>query len=73
MSRLRIYQDRNKEWRWTLFAKNGKKLANGGESYKRRRDLLKIVAMLFPWFRVRTKTLERAVNTATQETYWELS
>lgn len=29
------------EWRWRIVAANGRKLANGGESYKRRIDCVK--------------------------------
>lgn len=32
------YQDRDKEWRWTLFASNGKKIADSGEGYKNEAD-----------------------------------
>lgn len=28
------------EWRWRIVAANGRKLCNGGESYKRKRDAL---------------------------------
>lgn len=69
MSQLRVYKDRKKEWRWTLIHSNGRKLANGGEGYKHRRDLLKVVAGLFPWYRVKSKALERA----TDKTYWALT
>ena len=36
--RLRFYRDRKKQWRWTLVAPNGRKLANAGEGYARRVD-----------------------------------
>jgi uncharacterized protein YegP (UPF0339 family) len=28
------YQDKAKEWRWTLFSSNGNKIADSGEGYK---------------------------------------
>ena len=31
-----IYKDHLGEWRWTLRAKNGKKIADCGEGYKRK-------------------------------------
>lgn len=36
---LRIYRDKKRQFRWTLIASNGRKLANGGEGYKRVSDL----------------------------------
>lgn len=48
---LKIYKDRHKQYRWTLYAANGRKLANGGEAYRRRIDCTKIVMKLFPWWR----------------------
>lgn len=30
-----FYQDRKKEWRWRILARNGKIIADSGESYKR--------------------------------------
>ena len=50
MTRLHVYKDRKGEWRWTLFAQNGKKLANSGEGYKRRSYCTKIAKRIFPWF-----------------------
>jgi uncharacterized protein YegP (UPF0339 family) len=41
--RLNRYRSRG-EWRWRLFAPNGKKIANGGESYKRLAGLNKGLA-----------------------------
>jgi len=28
-----MYRDANDQWRWTLYAANGKKIANSGEGY----------------------------------------
>lgn len=50
MYRLHFYRDRQKNWRWTLFAKNGKKVACAGEGYKRRCDCKAITKKIFPWF-----------------------
>lgn len=49
MTRLRFYKDRKGEWRWTLVAGNGKKLANSGEGYKRRAYAKKIARRIFQW------------------------
>lgn len=40
--KLRIYRSRgSKEFRWTLISPNGKKFANGGESFIRKDHLIK--------------------------------
>lgn len=36
--------------RWRFKAANGRILAHGGESYKRRRDMIKALAVVFPEF-----------------------
>jgi uncharacterized protein len=33
--KFEIYKDKRKEWRWRLKARNGRKVANSGEGYKR--------------------------------------
>lgn len=40
---FRVYRDRKKEWRWALVARNGRKIANGGEGYQRRGACIKAV------------------------------
>ena len=35
MTHIRFYRDKKKEWRWSVTASNGKKLADSGEGYKR--------------------------------------
>jgi len=35
-----IYKDASGEWRWTLYAANSKKIANGGEGYKNKADCI---------------------------------
>jgi uncharacterized protein YegP (UPF0339 family) len=32
------YLDRNREWRWRIVARNGRKIAASSEAYKRKRD-----------------------------------
>lgn len=48
MTRLHIYRDRKHEWRWTLFAANGKKIACSGEGYKRIGACRRVALKLFP-------------------------
>jgi uncharacterized protein YegP (UPF0339 family) len=33
-----IYRDVRNEWRWTLYAINGRKIADGAEGYRNRAD-----------------------------------
>lgn len=35
-----IYKDKNHQWRWRLRAKNGRIIADSGESYTRKSDLM---------------------------------
>lgn len=35
-----VYKDKNHQWRWRLRAKNGRIVADSGESYTRKSDLL---------------------------------
>ncbi len=44
--KFRIFKDRKKEWRWTLHARNGKKIATAGEGYKRRTQCTKMIAKI---------------------------
>lgn len=44
---VRLYRDRKKEWRWTLYAANGRKVAATGEGYKRRAHAIKMITQLF--------------------------
>lgn len=34
--KFEMYRDNKKEWRWTLFARNGRIVADSGEGYKNR-------------------------------------
>ena len=40
------YLDANSEWRWTLFADNGRKIANSGEGYKNYSDCLHAINLV---------------------------
>lgn len=33
-----VYLDVNRQWRWTLYAANGRKIANSGEGYLNQND-----------------------------------
>jgi uncharacterized protein YegP (UPF0339 family) len=35
-----LYKDTASQWRWTLYAANNRKIANGGESYHNKQDAL---------------------------------
>lgn len=37
------YRDNRGEWRWRLWAKNGRVIADSAESYKRRADMAKMI------------------------------
>lgn len=41
-----IFQDRKGEWRWTLVARNGRKVADSGEGYKRKQTAINAVGRL---------------------------
>ena len=46
-----VYQDGRGEWRWQICARNGKIIADSGESYKRRGDCVRMckrINMTFP-------------------------
>lgn len=51
------YRDRKKEWRWRIVARNGRKLAHGGEGYKRQADMNKALRQLRQGF-VNSVTLD---------------
>ncbi len=38
LGRVQFYRDRTRQWRWRVFARNGRELANSGEGYRRLRD-----------------------------------
>ncbi len=35
-----VYKDKSDEWRWTLYAVNGRKIADSGEGYNNKTDCL---------------------------------
>lgn len=39
--KFKIYKDKKGEFRWSLIASNGKKIADSAESYKRKRGCLR--------------------------------
>lgn len=39
--KLKIYQDKAGEWRWRLVAANGRKVADSGEGYTRKADVIR--------------------------------
>jgi uncharacterized protein len=45
-SRLEIYKDRKKEYRWRIVAANGKKLAMASEGYKNKKDMMKALTIV---------------------------
>jgi uncharacterized protein YegP (UPF0339 family) len=50
-----IWQDVNKEWRWTLWSRNGKKIATVGEGYARKSQALRMCAKINPNIRVKVQ------------------
>ena len=41
-----IYKDSRKEWRWTLKAKNGRKIADCGEGYRSKSQVSKMIGKI---------------------------
>lgn len=46
--RMRFYRDRSKQWRWVVISRNGRKVANCGEGYRRYAACRRIAQKLFP-------------------------
>ncbi len=44
--KFRIYKDKNKEHRWTLYARNGRIIADSSEGYKRKSAVSKAIAKI---------------------------
>ena len=61
---LLIYRDDKKQFRWTLIARNGRKLANGGEGYQRRRSLDQAICLLHGIVWAKEKNLGDEVRVA---------
>lgn len=45
---LVVHRGRKREWLWTLYAANGRKIATTGESHKNRAHAVKMARALFP-------------------------
>lgn len=45
--KVKVYKDRKGEWRWRLTHRNGNKIANSGEGYKRRDAARRAFASIF--------------------------
>lgn len=43
---FKLYIDANSQWRWTLIAANGRKIANSGEGYWNRSDCISAVNLV---------------------------
>ena len=41
-----VYQTTDGEWRWRLWSRNGRIVADSGEGYKRRRDAMRMCERL---------------------------
>lgn len=41
-----LYLDINKQWRWTLYANNNRKIANSGEGYVNKADCQAAIALV---------------------------
>lgn len=44
--RIVCYKDKSGEWRWSMYARNGKIIADSAESYKRRRSCVRMAAKI---------------------------
>ena len=43
---FKLYMDQLRQWRWTLFAGNHRKVADSGEGYHNETDCLKAVGLV---------------------------
>ncbi len=41
-----MYPDSSKQWRWTLYAANNRKIANSGEAYHNKADCLHAINLV---------------------------
>ena len=53
--RFVIWKDTSRQWRWTLWAKNGRKVAACGEGYTRRAHAIAMCKRINPEFVVTVK------------------
>jgi hypothetical protein len=45
--KFHLYRNASGDWAWTLIARNGKKVANGGEGYKRFGAMVRTLRRIF--------------------------
>ena len=45
--KFHLYRNASGDWAWTLLARNGRKVANGGEGYKRFGAMARTLAGIF--------------------------
>jgi uncharacterized protein YegP (UPF0339 family) len=45
-----VYKDSAGEWRWTLRARNGRKVADGAEGYRRQSSIIAMLVKINPQF-----------------------
>ncbi len=41
-----VYKDLSNQWRWTLYAANGRKIANAGEGYLNKADCVHAINLV---------------------------
>jgi uncharacterized protein len=44
--KYQLYKDAGGQWRWTLYAANGRKIANSGESYFNKQDAISAIGLV---------------------------
>jgi uncharacterized protein YegP (UPF0339 family) len=49
--RLQKYVDSQRQWRWRIFAANGRILADSGEGYRNEADCNHAVLLIFHWIK----------------------
>lgn len=47
--KFHLYRNASGDWAWTLIARNGKKVANGGEGYKRFSAMVRTLNSIFAY------------------------
>ena len=46
MTWYHLYSDANRQWRWTLYAANNRKIANAGEGYFNKADCIAAINLV---------------------------
>jgi uncharacterized protein YegP (UPF0339 family) len=46
MMQFRVYRNWLRQWRWTLVAANGRKIATSGEGYRNKADCLDAIVLV---------------------------